>query len=194
MLRTSPPKVISQSLYFSPATQTALLFSALLWSASKRAVCKPWPLQLLLPCRGVGRLHLRRGIPYGRQLLKLTGCYRTGFFLAITSVPAPKTHLRLITHDTKFACVYFLYMLVNIKHSLQLFFLKAAAVCLSSGSWGPTHHLTCVDASQLGKGWLESASLSINIIYILLALLTLLTVPLLLLHCCGRRVCSSCPR
>ena len=74
------------------------------------------------------------------------------------------------------------------------FFLKAAAVCLSSGSWGPTHHLTCVDASQLGKGWLESASLSINIIYILLALLTVLTVPLLLLHCCGRRLCSSCPR
>ena len=38
------------------------------------------------------------------------------------------------------------------------------------------------------------ASLSINIIYILLALLTVLTVPLLLLHCCGRRLCSSCPR
>jgi len=71
---------------------------------------------------------------------------------------------------------------------------QAAAMCLSSGSWGPTHHLTCVDASQLGKGWLESASLSINIIYILLALLTVLTVPLLLLHCCGRRLCSSCPR
>ena len=67
-------------------------------------------------------------------------------------------------------------------------------MCLSSGSWGPTHHLACVDASQLGKGWMESASLSINIIYILLALLTVLTVPLLLLHCCGRRLCSSCPR
>ena len=89
---------------------------------------------------------------------------------------------------------YFVCSSLTPPFHLFIFLAQAAAVCLSSGSWGPTHHLTCVDASQLGQGWLESASLSINIIYILLALLTVLTVPLLLLHCCGRRLCSSCPK
>ena len=91
---------------------------------------------------------------------------------------------RFVASSAKNICVYI----------FKIYAFQAAAVCLSSGSWGPTHHLACVDASQLGKGWMESASLSINIIYILLALLTVLTVPLLLLHCCGRRLCSSCPR
>ena len=62
------------------------LFPTLLRRAAHRAVCQPRPQQLLLPRRGAGRLHLRQRIPHGRQLIKLSRCYRTGLLPAVPKI------------------------------------------------------------------------------------------------------------
>ena len=53
----------------------------------------------------------------------------------------------------------------------------------------PRTQFTCIDAGQIPETWGGSATLSINIIYSLLALLIALMIPLTLIHCWGRRVC-----
>ena len=59
--------------------------------------------------------------------------------------------------------------------------------CSDTGDWYSKMNFTCVDAGQLTTTWGGSASLSINIIYCLLALLIALMVPLTLIHCWGKK-------
>ena len=61
------------------------------------------------------------------------------------------------------------------------------AVCSDDGEWSRAADIRCVDASRLGGGWLAGpARVSINIIYCLLALLILMSLPLLVFYCCAR--------
>ena len=60
-------------------------------------------------------------------------------------------------------------------------------MCSETGDWDYKMNFTCVDAGQLTTAWGGSASLSINIIYCLLALLIALMVPLTLIHCWGKK-------
>ena len=61
------------------------------------------------------------------------------------------------------------------------------AVCSDDGEWSRAADIKCVDASRLGGGWLAGpARVSINIIYCLLALLILMSLPLLVFYCCAR--------
>ena len=100
----------------------------------------------------------------------------------------------LVGQEVVYTCTMGFLMVVNSSTS-PVAREQAVAECGEEGEWSATAHLSCVDASHLGSStWIATASLSINIIYILLALLTLLTLPLLLLHCCGHRLCSQCPR
>jgi len=62
--------------------------------------------------------------------------------------------------------------------------------CEQDGEWDSQAMFTCVNATQLGGAWFGSAHLSINIIYCLLALLIALSIPLLFLHCCGKKLCK----
>lgn len=100
----------------------------------------------------------------------------------------------LVGEEVVYTCSLGFLMVVNSSTS-PVAREQAVAGCGEEGEWSDTAHLSCVDASHLGSStWIATASLSINIIYILLALLTLLTLPLLLLHCCGHRLCSLCSR
>jgi len=66
----------------------------------------------------------------------------------------------------------------------------ASITCEKDGEWSSQAPFTCVNATHLGGTWFGSAHLSINIIYCLLALLIALSIPLIFLHCCGKRVCK----
>jgi len=67
----------------------------------------------------------------------------------------------------------------------------ASITCHMDGEWSTQAPFTCVNATHLGGAWFGSAHLSINIIYCLLALLIALSIPLIFLHCCGKRVCKK---
>ena len=69
----------------------------------------------------------------------------------------------------------------------------ASITCEEDGEWSSQARFTCVNATQLGGAWFGSAHLSINIIYCLLALLIALSIPLIFLHCCGKRICKRRP-
>ena len=61
------------------------------------------------------------------------------------------------------------------------------AVCSDDGERSRAADIKCVDASRLGGGWLAGpARGSINIIYCLLVLLILMSLPLLVFYCCAR--------
>ena len=62
----------------------------------------------------------------------------------------------------------------------------ALSVCSEEGVWLQNFDIKCVDASQLGGYLSGTARISINIIYCLLALLIIMSVPLLVYYCCGR--------
>ena len=62
----------------------------------------------------------------------------------------------------------------------------ALSVCSEEGVWSQNFDIKCVDASQLGGYLSGTARISINIIYCLLALLIIMSVPLLVYYCCGR--------
>jgi hypothetical protein len=66
----------------------------------------------------------------------------------------------------------------------------ASIACEEDGEWSSQAPFTCVNATHLGGTWFGSAHLSINIIYCLLALLIALSIPLIFLHCCGKKVCK----
>ena len=61
----------------------------------------------------------------------------------------------------------------------------AISVCSEEGVW-LQNTVKCVDASLLGGYLSGTARISINIIYCLLALLIIMSVPLLVYYCCGR--------
>ena len=60
------------------------------------------------------------------------------------------------------------------------------SVCSEEGVWLQNDNIKCVDASQLGGYLSGSARISINIIYCLLALLIVMSIPLLVYYCCGK--------
>ena len=63
----------------------------------------------------------------------------------------------------------------------------ARVTCSIQGEWTSTASIKCVDASQLDGFLSGSAKVSINIIYSLLALLIIFSIPLLVFYCCSRR-------
>ena len=63
----------------------------------------------------------------------------------------------------------------------------ARVTCSIQGEWTTTSSIKCVDASQLDGFLSGSARVSINIIYSLLALLIIFSIPLLVFYCCSRR-------
>ena len=63
----------------------------------------------------------------------------------------------------------------------------ARVTCSIQGEWTTTSSIKCVDASQLDGFLSGSAKVSINIIYSLLALLIIFSLPLLVFYCCSRR-------
>ena len=63
----------------------------------------------------------------------------------------------------------------------------ARVSCSIQGQWTTTSSIKCVDASQLDGFLSGSAKVSINIIYSLLALLIIFSIPLLVFYCCSRR-------
>ena len=75
----------------------------------------------------------------------------------------------------------------------------ARVTCSLQGEWISTSNIKCVDATQLDGFLSDSARVSINIIYSLLALLIIFSLPLLIFFCCNRRKrnkkrkSSSCP-
>lgn len=63
----------------------------------------------------------------------------------------------------------------------------SVSVCSDDGEWSRNTNIKCVDASQL-DGYLSGpARISINIIYCLLALLIVMSAPLLVFYCCGNK-------
>lgn len=64
-------------------------------------------------------------------------------------------------------------------------------MCTDEGRWSPPPNFACINAGDLTTSWAGSASLSINLIYCLVALLVTLLVPLALVHCWGRRLCAD---
>ena len=63
----------------------------------------------------------------------------------------------------------------------------ARVTCSEQGDWVSTSSIKCVDATQLDGFLSGSARVSINIIYSLLALLIIFSLPLLIFYCCTRR-------
>ena len=63
----------------------------------------------------------------------------------------------------------------------------ARVTCSIQGEWVSTSNIKCVDATQLDGFLSDSARVSINIIYSLLALLIIFSLPLLIFYCCSRR-------
>ena len=67
----------------------------------------------------------------------------------------------------------------------------SVSVCSDDGEWSRSSDIKCVDASQL-DGYLSGpARISINIIYCLLALLIIMSAPLLVFYCCGKKCCVN---
>ena len=63
----------------------------------------------------------------------------------------------------------------------------ARVTCSIQGEWVSTSNIKCVDATQLDGFLSDSARVSINIIYSLLALLIIFSLPLLIFYCWSRR-------
>ena len=113
--------------------------------------------------------------------------------------PPPRPHARhtplsgssLMGDTAHYYCLPGWLLITNNSSSEPVARERVVTTCGPGGEWsGP--QFTCVNATQLEGSWtVNSAFISINIIYILLALLVLLTAPLLALHCCGPRLCRT---